>query len=331
LFFFEKKNQKTFTTFYGRCGSAGASRQAREGMHGMTNVRDARLAQVIAPEATIEAIVTGLTITEGTIWHPRDNYLIFSDLGTGTIHRWTQAEGASVIRKPSNIANGNYVDRQGRLVTCEHSTNCVSRIETDARCIRVLASHYAGKEFNSPNDVIVDSCDRIWFTDPDYGRTSPRVGVARPLELGFNGVFRLDPDGTVSLVADDFIQPNGLCLTPDERVLLVNDTTRSHIRRFDVGPDGQVSGGDVLATITGEGVGKPDGMKVDVEGRIYVTGPGGIHVLTPAGDLLGVIWTPALTRNFCFGGANFRTLYLAVDRAICRVPMKVAGVAPPME
>jgi gluconolactonase len=292
--------------------------------------RDERLADVIDPEAVIEPIMTGLTITEGIVWHPRDNYLVFSDLGTGVIYRWTEADGPSVIRKPSNIANGNYIDRQGRIVTCEHTTSSVSRIDPSGRWIDVLASHYNGRQFNSPNDIIVDSRDRIWFTDPDYGRASPRVGVLREPELDFHGVFRFDPDGSVVLIADDFAQPNGLCLTPDERELLVNDTTRGHIRRFRVTDEGRVSGGEVLATITGEGVGKPDGMKVDVDGRIYVTGPGGVHVFTPHGEPLGVIWTPDLTRNLCFGGPDYRTLYLAVDRGIYRVPMRVAGVAPPM-
>ena len=246
------------------------------------------------------------------------------------IYRWTEHEGASILRKPSNIANGNFVDRQGRIVSCEHATSCVSRIETDNRYIRVLATHYGGKEFNSPNDIIVDSQDRIRFTDPLYGRTNPRVGVARSSELGFQGVFRLEPDGVVTLIADDFVQPNGLCLTPGEETLLVNDTDRSHIRRFEVQPDGRVTGSDIFAVVSGEGIGKPDGMKVDVEGRVYCTGPGGIHVFTQNGDPLGVITTPALTRNFCFGGAGYRTLFLAIDGGIYRLPMKVEGVAPPM-
>lgn len=288
------------------------------------------LSEVIEPGAVIETIVTGLAITEGTVWHPREQFLVFSDLTEGRIYRWSESAGASVLRAPSNIANGNTLDRQGRVISCEHATSCVSRIESDGRWIRVLASHYDGKPFNSPNDVVVDSQDRIWFTDPDYGRTSARVGIARPLEMGFKGVFRIDPDGAVALVADDFAQPNGLCLTPDEQTLLVNDTTHGHIRRFAIGPDGATSGGEVMAVVSGEGDGKPDGMKVDVQGRIYVTGPGGVHVLSPAGKALGVIPTPTMTRNFCFGGADGRTLFLAMQGAIGRVRMQVAGVLPPL-
>ncbi|MEI7516654.1 MAG: SMP-30/gluconolactonase/LRE family protein [Betaproteobacteria bacterium] len=285
---------------------------------------------VIAADAVIEPLVPGLGITEGTVWHPRDNYLVFSDLSSSILFKWTEQSGASVLRKPSNITNGNFIDRSGCIISCEHASSCISRIDAGGRYIRVLASHYQGKEFNSPNDIICDSRGRIWFTDPLYGRTSARVGVAREPQLGFQGVFRLEIDGTVTLIADDFAQPNGLCLTPQENALLVNDTSRDHIRYFEVQDDGQVTGGNLFANISGSGPGKPDGMKVDMAGRVYCTGPGGIHVLTSSGSLIGVITMPANTRNFCFGGAHYRTLFLAVDEVICRVPLKVQGVAPPM-
>lgn len=290
---------------------------------------DARLPGVTAAGATIRPLVTGLGITEGVVWHPRDQYLVFSDLSASVVYRWTQREGATVLRKPSNITNGNFVDRQGRVISCEHATSCVSRMEEGGRHVRVLASHYRGQEFNSPNDLVCDSRDRIWFSDPLYGRTNPRVAVLREPQLAFQGVFRLEPDGAVTLIADDFAEPNGLCLAPGEALLYVADTKREHIRRFEVRPDGQVSGGDVFATVAGEGVGKPDGLKVDVAGRVYCTGPGGIHVFSSAGELLGVIATPVKTRNFCFGGADGRTLYLAMDQMIGSLAMEVAGVPAP--
>jgi gluconolactonase len=192
----------------------------------------------------------------------------------------------------------------------------------------VLASHYQGRAFNSPNDIIVDSRDRIWFTDPTYGRTRQRVGIIREQELDFQGVFRLDADGTVTLIADDFQQPNGLCITPDGRSLLVNDTDRMHIRIFDLNEDGSTSGDRVFAEISGQGEGKPDGMKVDAEGRVYCTGPGGVHVLDPDGQRLGVIATAEHTRNFCFGGTDGCDLFLATSSAILRLRMKTAGVLP---
>lgn len=294
------------------------------------DIRDERFHEVIAPDAVIEPIVTQLGITEGLVWHPRDQYLVFSDLSAGIVYRWTEHEGASVLRKPSNITNGNYIDRQGRIVSCEHATSCVSRFEAGGRHVEVLAAHYRGQELNSPNDIVCDRPGRIWFTDPPFGRTNPRVGVLRPQQLAFQGLFRIETDGTLILVADDFAMPNGLCFSPSEDALLVDDTERHHIRRFRLDKDGKVSGGDVFADVASDDSGKPDGMKVDAMGRIYCTGAGGVHVFSPQGELLGVIRTPAKTRNFCFGGPGLRTLFLGVDKMICRVPMRVGGVAPPM-
>lgn len=291
---------------------------------------DQGLRDVVARDARPEAIAGGFIVTEGTVWNPRDHYLVFSEIPSSTVYRWTATEGLSVLRKPSNLTNGNTFDRQGRLLSCEHATSCVSRLEEGGRHFSVLATHYRGRAFNSPNDIIVDSQDRIWFTDPTYGRTRERVGIIRDRELDFQGVFRIDPDGSVTLVADDFQQPNGLCLTPDGSRLLVNDTDRMHIRAFDVGEDGSTSGGRVFAEIAGPGEGKPDGMKVDAEGRIYCTGPGGVHVLDPEGGHLGIIGTAEHTRNFCFGGVDGRDLFLATSSAILRLRMNVAGVLPPL-
>jgi gluconolactonase len=293
------------------------------------DMRDERFHDVIAPEARIETVVGGLGITEGTVWHPREQCLVFSDLSAGKVYRWEEGKGAAVLRMPSNITNGNYIDRQGRVISCEHATSCVVRFEP--RFVRVIASHYQGREFNSPNDIVCDSRGRIWFSDPLFGRTNPRVAVLREPQLGFQGVFRLETDGAVTLVADDFDEPNGLCLSPGEDALYVDDTHRGHIRRFELRADGSVTGGEEFATVQGEGIGKPDGLKVDIQGRVYCTGPGGIHVFTAQGELLGVITTPAKTRNFCFGGPDGRTLYLAMDQAIGRVAMKVAGVLPTLE
>jgi gluconolactonase len=277
-------------------------------------------------DSPIETIAAGLGITEGVVWHPRDRHLVFSDLSAGIVYRWTERDGSSVLRQPSNITNGNYVDREGRILSCEHATSCVVRHEP--RYVKVLASHYRGKELNSPNDVVCDSGGRIWFTDPLFGRTNPRVGVLREAQLGFQGVYRIEPDGSLTLIADDFEEPNGLCLAPGEGALYVNDTARKHIRRFAIRPDGQVAGGAVFANIEGDASGKPDGMKVDVEGRVYCTGAGGVHVLSPEGQLLEVIRTSAKTRNFCFGDDDGCTLFLAVDQMICRARVRTAGVLP---
>lgn len=298
----------------------------------MTHVaHDPRFHEVVDVEAPAEPVLTGLGITEGTVWHPREQHLVFSDLSSSTVYRWTQRDGAAVLRRPSNITNGNTLDRQGRVLSCEHATSCVSRIEADGRFVRVLATHWQGQAFNSPNDIVCDRQGRIWFTDPLFGRTSPRVGVLRPQELGFQGVFRIETDGRVTRIADDFAEPNGLCFTPDERTLLVNDHGRGHIRRYAVDGDGTVSGGDVFAAIPMDDTGKPDGMKVDVDGRVYCTGAGGIHVLAPDGKALGLLRMPDKTRNFCFGGEDGRTLFLAVHGGIWRLRVKVAGVLPGLD
>ncbi|MCL6707209.1 SMP-30/gluconolactonase/LRE family protein [Pseudomonas sp. R2.Fl] len=292
------------------------------------DVRDPSFLDLVDEGAALEPIVTGLGITEGTIWHKAGNYLVFSDLVAGIVHRWSEAEGDSVLRRPSNITNGNFIDRRGRILSCEHSSNSVTRLESDGRRVTVLAHSYRGKALNSPNDIVVDSRDRIWFTDPTYGRTSPRVGILRPQDLPFQGVYRLDPDGTLTLVADDYLQPNGLCFSPDEKTLLINDTDRRHIRRYAVNDDGTLSGGEVFAETLGDGEGKPDGMKVDVAGNVYCTGPGGVHAFDPDGRLLGVIRMPEHTRNFCFGGPDGKSLFLAASTTIFRLRMKIAGILP---
>src|SRR6185436_10100373 len=154
-------------------------------------IQKTELNAIIRPGAELEAISTGHKITEGIMWHHKDNYLIFSCMGQGKVFKWSEAEGTTVIKSPSNITNGNFIDPQGLIVSCEHATSRITRIEADGRWIRELASHYEGKELNSPNDVIVDSKNRIWFTDPMYGRNSPAVGIAREPQLDFKGVFRL--------------------------------------------------------------------------------------------------------------------------------------------
>ena len=282
-------------------------------------VRDPRLQDVVDPQAGVARLATGFGFTEGPIWHPAREELIFSDIPASIQHRWTARDGVSVFRCPSNFANGNAYDRQGRIITCEHATAMVVRHEHGGKVIQRLASHYEGNELNSPNDVVVDRRDRIWFTDPNFGRTLARFGPVRPQSLPFQGVYRLDPHGSLSLVADDFVQPNGLCFVDDERTLLVNDTSLRHIRRFDVDADGKLSGGRVFAQVTGDGAGNPDGLKADEAGRVFCTGPGGVHVFDPGGTCLGVIRFPETVGNFCFGGAGLDTLFVAASTSIYRV------------
>jgi gluconolactonase len=287
--------------------------------------RDGRFFQVLAPQAEPELLATGFQFVEGPAWHPRGQFLVFSDILGDCLYRWSADRGATVLRKPSHMANGNCYDRQGRLLTCEHATSRVTRTEPDGS-IRVLASHYEGRELNSPNDVVVSRGGAIYFTDPNSGR-GPRYGVARPQELPFQGVFRLEPDGTLTLLVDDFSKPNGLCFSPNEERLFVDDTDRGHIRAFDVQANGAVTGGDVWADVPHEGVGVADGMKVDRDGNLYCTGPGGIHLFDSTGVHLGMVRMPEQTANLAWGDEDLSSLYVTASTSLYRIRTLVPGMA----
>ena len=289
-------------------------------------VRDGRLARVVGPDVAFEQIATGCLFTEGPLWHPRDRYLLWSDMPGDHLRRWSPADGVTTFRKPSNKSNGLTWDRQGRLLTCEHATSRVTRTEPDGRIV-ALATHHEGKELNSPNDIVCRADGEVYFTDPTYGRMD-YYGLKRDLELSFRGVYRVGPDPrTPRLLADDFEQPNGLCFTLDGRRLLVNDTARKHIRAFDVKPDGGLSGGAVWAETTGEGRGAPDGMKLDSAGHVYCCGPGGIHVFAPDATCLGVIHVPEPTANFAWGDDDLRSLYITASTSVYRIRVQVPGLA----
>lgn len=290
------------------------------------NYRPSALVELVAGNH-VEQIATGFGFTEGPIWMP-DGSLHFSDIEQSRRRRWKPNEGVSVLRDPSNNCNGMTLDSKGRLVVCEHNTSRIVRESPDGNS-EVMASHYRGKELNSPNDVIVASDDSIIFTDPDWGRTSPEVGLMRDVQLDFRGVLRVPADGgTTELLAADFAQPNGLCLSPDESLLYVNDTPRATIYVFDIGPNFAVANKRVFAEGIGDGdetVGAVDGMKLDEFGNVYVTGPNGIWVFSPEGDRLGVIEVPEVVGNLNWGDADWKTLYVAATSSIYRVRMNVAG------
>jgi gluconolactonase len=287
-------------------------------------VRDPKFRAVVGDDVTIERIATGFLFVEGPLWHP-SGYLLFSDMPGDHLRKWT-AQGVVTFREPCAQSNGLAWDRRGRLIVCEHATSRVTRTESDGSRT-VIAAHHDGKELNSPNDVVVRSDGGIYFTDPTYGRNA-YFGNPRPLPRDFRGVYRADPEGgTVTLLADDFGQPNGLCFSRDERRLFVNDTERQHIRVFDVDPSGALANGRVFAETRGEGAGAPDGMKIDSAGNIYCCGPGGIHVFDPDGRCLGVIRMPEYTANFCFGDDDLRSLYVAASTSVYRLRVAMPGTA----
>ena len=243
-------------------------------------IRDPRLTSIVGTHVEFERIATGCLFTEGPLWHPRGEYLLWSDMPGDHLRRWSKADGITTFRQPCNKSNGLTWDRQGRLLACEHASSQVTRTEPDGR-IMPLATHYDGKQLNSPNDIVCAQDGGIYFSDPPYGRAE-FYGVKREQELAFQGVYRAGADARKPmLLVDDFDRPNGLCFSLDQRRLFVNDTARQHIRVFDVRDNGALAGGQVWAETKGEGKGAPDGMKLDSAGNVYCCGPGGIHVFSP--------------------------------------------------
>jgi len=287
---------------------------------------------LVASSVKVDQLATGFTFTEGPVWHP-DGYLLFSDMPMDVRRKWSEADGIVEVMKPANKCNGMTLDADVNLIVCEHWTSQVVRATLNAdgtEASRVaIASHYDGKELNSPNDVVVKSDGSIYFSDPTYGRMDV-FGNPREQELDFQGVYRIPPGGgDLALLTDDFEQPNGLCFSPDERTLYVNDSRVLHIRRFDVADDGSISGGEVIL----DGIGDPDdfaagicdGMKCDESGNIWVTGPGGVWVVAPDGEHLGTVEVPEHTGNLNWGGPNWNVLYVPASSSVYRFECKVGG------
>jgi gluconolactonase len=269
---------------------------------------------------------TGFTFTEGPIWHPRDHYLLFSDMPADVRRRWDARSGVREVMRPSNKCNGMTYDADLNLIVCEHATSSLVRERPDGQR-EILASHYQGQELNSPNDVCVHSSGAIYFSDPWYGRM-PVYGVERPRQLGFQGVYRVPPGGgPVQLVVgrDVFDQPNGLCFSPDEKKLYINDTVQANIRVFDVEADGTLANRTLFAggIRSDREPGVPDGMKCDSRGNVWVTGPGGIWVYAPKGELIGKVRIPELAANLHWGGPDLLTLFVCATHSVYTVKTKV--------
>jgi len=260
---------------------------------------------------------------EGPVWWHEGSYLVFSDIGNNRRMKWTPGGGVTLVQQPTNEANGLTRDLQGRLIACEHLARRVTRQDPDGS-ITVVANTYHSRRLNRPNDVVVKSDGSIYFTDPGLGRIES--------ELDFCGVYRVSPDlGTIHVLVRDFVVPNGLAFSLDESILYVNDSRRGHIRAFEVEPTGllALATDRVFAALHDNRVGVPDGMKVDVEGNVYCTGPGGIWLFDSAGTHLGTIATGAQTTNVAWGDDDWSTLYFTTWQTLGRIRMKIPGLPVP--
>lgn len=277
---------------------------------------------IVLASAKLERLATGMKFTEGPVWVNRDaGYLVFSDIPSDELKILTIKDVMTLLksyRKPSSNANGNTVDRQGRLITCEHSGRRVSILEDDGT-LHTLVDRHDGKKFNSPNDVVVKSDGSVWFTDPPYG-----LPKGETKEQEGNYVFRFDPKTkTTTIIAKDFDMPNGLCFSPDEKKLYIADSGKPHhIRVFDVQPDGTVVVGGFFCVID---KGVPDGIRCDAQGRIFSSAGDGVHILSPDGKLIGKILVPETPANLCFGGADEKTLFITAQTSLYSIKLKTQG------
>lgn len=293
---------------------------------------DDELDGIIDASEPIEHLAEGfggpLGPAEGPLWWHEEGYLLFNDMDSSRRMKFEPGKGVSIVREPTNRANGQTRDLQGRLLACERHGRRVTRFERDGS-MTVIANSFQGRQLNEPNDVVVRSDGNIYFTDP-----STMIGGPQQWDLDFAGVYRVTPDlASMTLLTKDFLLPNGLAFSPDESVLYIADTKRLHIRAFDIGPDGLLEKHTdrIFADLNGDAPGFPDGMKVDVNGNVYCGGSGGIWIMNRQGKKLGRIVHGAVdTNNVGFGGDDWRTLYFMSRHRLNRVRLKVAGIPVPV-
>jgi gluconolactonase len=312
---------------------------------------DPALDELISPDAKVEKVADGFLFTEGPVWVQKGAYLLFSDIPANVINKWNEGDGkVSIVlahsgftgSDPTGIgkqqtnghdtffnigSNGITLDRHGRVVFSVMGDRQIVRLEKDGRRT-VLASRYEGKRLNSTNDLVYKRDGTLYFTDPPSGL---RDGDTDPKkELPFDGIFMLRKSQLI-LLAKDFANPNGLAFSPDEKTLYVDDTTRKRVMRFDVQADDSVANERLFVDMAPESPkapGNPDGMKVDVKGNVYCSGPGGVWIVSADGKHLGTILTPQVVSNLTFGEADGKTLFITARTAVYRIPMRIAGIRP---
>ena len=294
------------------------------------DILDERFRLLVKTSARVELLHEGCRWAEGPAYVPAGRYLVWSDIPNDRMLRFDEVSGhVGLFRNPAGYANGNTIDRQGRLVTCEHGNRRVTRTEHDGS-VTVIVDRFEGRRFNSPNDLVVKSDGSIWFTDPAYGIDSDYEGHKAESEIGACHVYRVDPaTGACAIVADDFVRPNGLAFSPDERRIYIADTGASHvkdgprhIRVFDVAEDSSLSGGDVFATCT---VGAFDGFRCDDAGRIWTSAGDGVHCYDPDGSLIGKVRVPERVANVVFGGPKRNRLFICATTSLYSILLAVNG------
>jgi gluconolactonase len=298
-------------------------------------VLDERFKRLFVGHAKLEKLWTGGRWLEGPAYYPAGRYVLFSDIPNDRILRYDETTGAvGVYREPARHTNGHTIDREGRLVSCEHSGRAISRTEHDGR-VAQLVTHFEGKRLNSPNDVIVKSDGTIWFSDPSYGIDIDYEGEEAAPEIGGCYVYRFDPSiGAVSAVIRSMVRPNGLAFSPDERVLYVVDTGRTHvpmpatITAFDVGSDGaSVTNPRLFASMD---LGLFDGLRVDRHGNVWTSAGDGVRCYLPDGTHIGTIPVPEMVSNVCWGGAKRNRLYITAQTSLYSIYLTVRGSDRPV-
>ncbi len=281
-----------------------------------------KLDQIISTEAELTRLAGEFKFIEGPIWEPSKNRLIFSDIPANKMYEWSLNGGLKVFREPSHQSNGLTLDLKGRLLACEHKSRKVTLTGIDGQ-VEAIATHYEGKRLNSPNDIVVKTSGALYFTDPPYGLPNQTEGK----ELPFQGVYRLLTETKqLTLLVDDFERPNGLAFSPDEKVLYIDDSAKQHVRAFDVAADGTLTNDRLFVELDptlGEGV--PDGLKVDIEGNLYITGPSGIWIVSPEGEKLGVIQIPEVAANVGWGEADRKTLFITASTSLFSIRLNIPG------
>jgi len=287
-------------------------------------VIDPRFKKLIWPNVHADILYTGARWLEGPVYVPAARHLLFSDIPNNRVMRYNECDDSvSVFLAPANFANGHTLDYQGRVLACEHLTRRVTRTEHNGR-LTVLADNFENKKLNSPNDVVVSTNGEIWFTDPSYGISTEYEGSRADSEIGSNNVYRLDPDGSLTAVVTDLVQPNGLALSLDERTLYVVDSGSEPARLLAYDLDAARM--PVRCTLVQEcPEGIYDGFRLDWQGNIWTSAGDGVHCLTAQGELLGKIRVPETVSNVCFGGASFNRLYITANRSLYAIFLNTKG------